>query len=237
MKLVILIVLTGLLSSCGYYTTEGIRYESCTVTKTGNTSTILCPDGTTTTIADGTSYDPNEINDIRSDINDLKTRISELETNTMSNIEAINSLTTNINNLQITISNLEDSSEDYESDISELNAVASALETQLDLLQAENNANTTNIAILQGYNNIAELVDPCGNGPGYDEIFLRLSTGVIVASFSDNASGLNTRFSVLSPSDSLAYITTDGTSCNFKVPATGINANKVCWGAGYATCQ
>ena len=64
---------------------------------------------------------------------------------------------------------------------------------------------------------VVELIDPCGDKPGkFDEVFLRLANGMLVASFSDNQNGLNTRFSVLTPG---SYQTTDGTGCFFSVDA------------------
>jgi len=70
----------------------------------------------------------------------------------------------------------------------------------------------------------ADLVDPCGDNPlVYDEVFLRLSDGTLVASFSDNASGRNTRFSVLIAGN---YITTDGDICRFTVNANGEITNE-----------
>jgi hypothetical protein len=122
-------------------------------------------------------------------------------------------------------------------DIDTLYSLASKLQGTMDDLQMITNNNTKNIAVIQGYNNITEIVDPCGDGPGFDEIFLRLGDGRLVASFSDNANGLNTRFSVLNPNDSQLYITTDATSCVFKLPASGPNAKRVCWGTNYATCK
>lgn len=63
------------------------------------------------------------------------------------------------------------------------------------------------------------LIDPCGDAPGiYDEVFLQLANGMILASFSSNASGLNTRFSVLIPGN---YVTTDGSNCHFSVNSSG----------------
>ncbi len=63
------------------------------------------------------------------------------------------------------------------------------------------------------------LIDPCGDAPGiYDEVFLHLQNGTILASFSDNANGQNTRFSVLSPG---SYIVTDGSGCKFSVDTAG----------------
>jgi hypothetical protein len=61
-------------------------------------------------------------------------------------------------------------------------------------------------------------IDPCGNGPGFDEVLLRLNDGSILASFSDNANGKNTRFSLLVPGN---YVSTDGTLCYFSVTSAG----------------
>lgn len=64
-----------------------------------------------------------------------------------------------------------------------------------------------------------ELVNPCGDAPGvYDEIFLKLSNGTIVASFSQNAAGDNTRFSILTAG---SYQTTDGDNCVFTLDSSG----------------
>lgn len=62
---------------------------------------------------------------------------------------------------------------------------------------------------------IVELIDPCGDAPGiYDEVLLQLQSGAIIASFSQNSSGLNTRLSVI-PNGT--YQTTDGSNCIFTV--------------------
>lgn len=63
------------------------------------------------------------------------------------------------------------------------------------------------------------LIDPCGDAPGrYDEVFIKLANGSLVASFSDNMSGQNTRFSVLTAG---TYQTTDGDNCVFTLDASG----------------
>ncbi len=68
------------------------------------------------------------------------------------------------------------------------------------------------------------LVDPCGDKPGvYDEVFLKLSNGLLLASFSDSASGQNTRFSVIVAG---SYVTTDGSGCNFTVDGSGNLTNE-----------
>lgn len=63
------------------------------------------------------------------------------------------------------------------------------------------------------------LLNPCGDNPSvFDEVFLKLSNGTVLASFSDSASGLNTRFSVLVPG---TYSTTDGDGCVFTIDGSG----------------
>ena len=60
---------------------------------------------------------------------------------------------------------------------------------------------------------VIDIIDPCGDHPTkQDEVILKLGNGKYLSSFSDNANGLNTRFSVLAPG---TYQTTDGTSCVF----------------------
>lgn len=89
----------------------------------------------------------------------------------------------------------------------------------LSAQQAQSEMNINNLVIqlaqLSGYTHIDEIIDPCGDTVGkYDEVLLRLSDGSIIASFSDSASGQNTRFALI-PNGS--YQTTDGTSCRFSV--------------------
>lgn len=86
--------------------------------------------------------------------------------------------------------------------------------TPITGLQSLVNLNTIQIVQLQQNHNVTKLVDPCGNGPGFDEVFMRTSSGKLIASFSDNAAGLNTRFVELLPGN---YQTTDGTNCSFAV--------------------
>lgn len=63
------------------------------------------------------------------------------------------------------------------------------------------------------------LVDPCGDKAGvYDEVFIRMQNGTLLASFSDNSNGQNTRFSVISVG---SYKTTDGSNCFFSIDANG----------------
>lgn len=67
---------------------------------------------------------------------------------------------------------------------------------------------------------IVDVIDPCGDSPNvHDEVLLKLANGSILASFSDNSSGQNTRFSVIYQG---SYVTTDGSGCHFQVQANGI---------------
>jgi hypothetical protein len=59
-----------------------------------------------------------------------------------------------------------------------------------------------------------EPIMPCGDTVAYKEVLLRLSGGQVLASFSDDASGTNTRFSFL-PDGS--FIDTDSSGCNFSL--------------------
>jgi hypothetical protein len=68
------------------------------------------------------------------------------------------------------------------------------------------------------------IVDPCGTRPGiFNEVFLKLSNGTLLASFSDNVNGTNTRFSILTAGN---YMTTDGDNCTFTVDSLGNITNE-----------
>lgn len=62
---------------------------------------------------------------------------------------------------------------------------------------------------------LVQIIDPCDDAPNvYDEVIIRLSNGQLLASFSDNVNGYNTRFSILPPGN---YITTDGSYCHISI--------------------
>lgn len=76
-----------------------------------------------------------------------------------------------------------------------------------------------------------DYVQPCGPTVPYKEVLLVLFDGSILGSFSDNASGLNTRFAFI-PDGS--YIDTDGSNCNFTVTHTA-HTRTVSWSGGSKT--
>jgi hypothetical protein len=84
---------------------------------------------------------------------------------------------------------------------------------------------------------VVDVIDPCGPSGGFDEVFLRLANGTVVASFSDNAAGQNTRLSILVDG---SFVTSDGTNCNFSVTTnTSVtpHTRTIAWSGGGQTWQ
>lgn len=172
----------------------------------------------------------NEEHDTKLDIISTKIKQIELLNNALmaivfeheTDILTLNNDIVSINN---TINTLADASlvSTLQSNLNLLTARVVVLENSIGTpvtgLQAIVTQNTITILQLQSNHNVTKIVDPCGDTPGkYDEVFLKTSTGKLIASFSDTASGLNTRFSELVPG---TFTTTDGTSCTFTV--TNVN--------------
>jgi hypothetical protein len=79
---------------------------------------------------------------------------------------------------------------------------------------------------------VVNVIDPCGPSGGADEVFLLLANGTLVASFSDDADGLNTRLSILTDG---TWETSDGTNCVFTVSTdTSVtpNTRSITWPGG-----
>jgi len=70
---------------------------------------------------------------------------------------------------------------------------------------------TSGVDGLDGGDAFIELIDPCGDGPGFDEVLLRLTDGRLVAYFEQ---GGNRFLSVISDGN---YRTTDAQGCYFSV--------------------
>jgi hypothetical protein len=123
----------------------------------------------------------------------------------------------NDSNLKDRVSELENKVAALETSRDNMLSSIAGLDGQLDSSIA---LITSQLLTLQNNVNIVQIVDPCGDTPNkYDEVLFKTSAGQYVGSFSDNAAGLNTRFSVL-PIGS--YVTTDGTGCHFQVTTGGI---------------
>jgi hypothetical protein len=103
----------------------------------------------------------------------------------------------------------------------QIDALRNSLNTQIALfsddivgLQQSINMQTIQLATLSSNVQITKIVDPCGDSPGFDEILLVTSSGV-VGYFEQGGK----RF--LATLGAGNYITTDGTHCRFSVSASG----------------
>jgi chromosome segregation ATPase len=135
-----------------------------------------------------------------------------LMTLTESNIEEHSAMRVLIDGLQTSVNNI------YSVNSSQSSSIV-ALQTSLSSSQTMVNNLSSQIVTLQNNVNISQVIDPCNDAPNkYDEVIFKMSNGTYVASFSDNASGLNTRFSILPVGQ---FSTTDGTGCVFRVNANG----------------
>jgi hypothetical protein len=135
----------------------------------------------------------------------LQSQITALQTNSSTNAAAIATLQSQVAGLQTQVTSLNNS--------------RTTTNASITVLQQQAATTLAQLATLNGYEHIVSLIDPCGDTPNkFDEVFFRLSTGKIVASFSDAASGLNTRFSVLTDG---VFGTTDGTNCGFVISNEG----------------
>jgi hypothetical protein len=88
---------------------------------------------------------------------------------------------------------------------------------RLEILELE--TQTANLLLqlsaLEG-KTITEIIDPCGNSAGFDEVLLKTGDGKVLAYFE---SGSNRFLGLLSAGN---YRTTDGTKCNFAVSSSGM---------------
>lgn len=95
-----------------------------------------------------------------------------------------------------------------------LGAEIEAANAGLEGAQSTANILAAQIATLEANVQIAEIVDPCGDGPGYDEVVLRTSAG-FMAYFETGSK----RFLALLPPGN--YQTTDQQACSFSISAQG----------------
>ena len=90
-------------------------------------------------------------------------------------------------------------------------ALADSLNAALKTLQSGLKDAVADIAVLKGHDNIVKFIDPCGDGPGYDEVPLKTSSGKLIAYFEVG----NKRFLSVLSNDT--YQTTDQQACVFRV--------------------
>lgn len=136
------------------------------------------------------------------DIKELETEIDEVNEQLLDLHEAL------VNYLDSLEEDIVDLIEEQNEDAQE--EITTILEQQ-DATQDHINTITSEIAELQGYENIVEFIDPCGDGSGFDEVLLRTSSGQLVAYFQQ---GGNRFLTLLEPGN---YRTTDNQRCNFTI--------------------
>jgi uncharacterized coiled-coil protein SlyX len=123
---------------------------------------------------------------------DLEDRVSELERQTAALETSINNL---INYIELVII-------DNENEIDNV-------QNQIDLL-------TIQLAALQSNLSVVGLVDPCGDGPGYDEVLLKMSDNSYVAYF-QTGNGNNQKRFLTVLDEGAPYQTTDQQACVFQI--------------------
>lgn len=229
MKLILLCLTIAALSACGV---ADRLAEDC-----GGEFKVLCQ-----TVF---GYTPSQIDILQDEVKAIKEKIEQLENqnatlttqalNAENNIALLDSqlqaASSTITALQTLMTTLDSSNTAQHA---ALQAQIMALQNQAALVQNQVNNNIVNlssletqvnnniaqIAVLNGFTHVTEIIDVCGDHPTkFDEVLLRIyrpasNSYAILASFSDNANGLNTRFSIV-PQGS--YITSDGTNCAFQV--------------------
>lgn len=81
--------------------------------------------------------------------------------------------------------------------------------------------------------NLVQAIEPCGaTSSPWKEVILGLQGGQLLSSFSDSASGSNTRFAFI-PNGS--YTDTDSSGCSFSVTGNGVSTSDISWsGGGYS---
>lgn len=77
---------------------------------------------------------------------------------------------------------------------------------------------------------LVQAIEPCGAASSpWKEVLLGLMGGQLLASFSENAGGQNTRFAFI-PNGS--YVDTDSSGCTFTVSGNGSTTSQISWNAG-----
>jgi hypothetical protein len=77
-------------------------------------------------------------------------------------------------------------------------------------------------------------IAPCGNTVAWKEQLLCLGNGKILASFSENVNGLNTRLAFITDG---SYLNTDSSNCSFNINTLSDGSTQVSWNGGSTICE
>ena len=164
------------------------------------------------------NFDDSKINE---KIADLATRVYSLELKVESSIVTIESLEQSLLDTQdfldAQIAALEEVDADHQAEIQSLitqgtNAY-NALMDDITEAQADVNNALSQLAVLNGYDNVVAFIDPCPTVPttGYREVLMKTSSGKLVAYFESGSQRH------LSPLVNGVFRSTDSRACNFTV--------------------
>jgi hypothetical protein len=125
--------------------------------------------------------------------------------------DAIDLLYSNVSDLDGWMDYVDDVATDI---LNQLDALELQVDIDLASVESELLLIQNDITILE-QGNVAEIIDPCGDGPGFDEVVLKMGSGEFIAYFQQ---GNRRHLSVLVPGN---YQTTDQQKCNFTITASG----------------
>lgn len=168
-----------------------------------------------------------QINALQAQVNQGDSYMSSVElliTNLNTQVTSINASIAQLQ-AQMAANNSQDASQQQA--IAALQASLASLTTQVSTLQSGQaqqqnvlNGVLARLAALETNNSngsVISFIDPCGDGPSYDEVIMKTSTGQLMAYFEDQ--GRSKRFlTLLSPGQ---YETTDQQGCRFTVNSNG----------------
>lgn len=142
------------------------------------------------------------------DVAELNDRMDEIESRVGTLEQTIQGDILDLETLSYIVTLLEDTVDENNAD--QLAAVA-ALTSQAEEQQLAIDDLILELAVLQGHTQIDQIIDPCGDGSGYDEVVLKLTDGSFLAYFEQGSK----RFLSIIPNGS--YQTTDQQACSFTI--------------------
>ena len=134
----------------------------------------------------------------------------------------ITSLTASITQIQVQVQANGQQDAQQQQAIQVLQTSVNSLTSQVNVLsqgqtqqQIVLNSIIARLLSLESHDAVVAFIDPCGDGPGYDEVLLKTQNGNLVAYFE---SGSNRFLSIIGPG---SYQTTDQQACRFSVSNDG----------------
>jgi TolA-binding protein len=201
MKTLLILVTAVLLTSCGVGQRLG---EAC-----GEDIKMGC----NAIFGDKDEDQDKAIADVQNKNNEQDARITSLEQSVATMIANINSLSENIDDLEDTTSSTYNTVNALQSIVNANTAQLLSLSNSITVLNGNLNTLNGNLTSLSNSlsKTIVDFKDPCGNGPGFDEVLMKTKDGKYIAYFESNGN----RF--LSIIENGSYRTTDESGCYFTV--------------------